>query len=126
MIRLRLRQNAMFPFADETYLGHGDTINWMTPVVTGSDLTADLLITSITAEYRRLPFQIDGEDVELLWWIPITDAELRFKKERGIDALLQVFDQVRHPRPLDTFRKSYVPLSVHERDEIRNADRKSP
>ena len=98
----------------------------MTPVVTGSDLTADLLITSITAEHRRLPFQIDGEDVELLWWVPITDAELRFKKERGIDALLQVFDQVRHPRQLDTFRKSYVPLSVHEKDGIRNADRESP
>jgi hypothetical protein len=104
----RLRQDAMFPFAERTWLGHGDTINWMAPLLPGSELTADLFIYSIVAEHRRLPFRVQGDDVDLLWCVPITDAELRFKKARGIDALLQVLDEEAHPLRLDAFRKSYI------------------
>lgn len=104
----RLSRAAMFPFAEGTYIGHGDTIDWMIPVVDKSDLTTDLIIYSIIEEHRNLPLMIENDEVQLYWLVPITDSELEFKKSHGIDALLELFDKVKHPAPLYTSRASYV------------------
>jgi hypothetical protein len=104
----RLIQDAVFPFVERTYLGHGDTIDWMIPIVEGSKLTADLLIYSILTKHREMKLEIEGDPVQLLWVVPITSEELVYKKENGLDALLSVFDKVKHPMVLNVARPSYV------------------
>jgi hypothetical protein len=104
----RLVQDAAYPFVERTYLGHGDTIDWMTPVVPQSELTADLLIYSIVEKHRDLKLEIEGDPIHLLWVVPITADELEYKKARGLDALLAVFDEVKHPLVLSTDRRSYL------------------
>ena len=99
---------ATFPFVDKTYLGHGDTINWMCPIVPNSSLAADLVIYSILSKHRTLSFTIDGDTVQMFWCVPISVAELAFKKEYGIDALLRLFDSKAHPLVLNVYRRSYV------------------
>jgi hypothetical protein len=104
----RLTQAAEFPFVEKTYLGHGDTIDWLDPIARGSDLDADLIMYSILANHRERSLTIHRDPVQLLWCVPISSAELEYKKEEGIDALLEVFDDNKHPLVLDVHRKSYV------------------
>jgi hypothetical protein len=51
---------------------------------------------------------LDGDPVEFLWPIPITQAELELKLNRGYDALMDRFNEVEHPVVLDPRRTSYV------------------
>jgi Suppressor of fused protein (SUFU) len=105
----RLTQAAEFPFVEKSYLGHGDTIDWADPIARGSDLEADLIIYSILEDHRELALTIHhGDPVQLLWCVPISSAELEYKLEHGSDALLEVFDEMKHPLVLDVRRKSYV------------------
>jgi len=49
-----------------------------------------------------------GVPVEFLWVVPISRAELRLKKRKGVNALLDVFEENQHPWIFDPNRKSYV------------------
>lgn len=104
----RLARSAAFPQVENKSLGHGDTINWEVPVESGSNLTADLIIYSIVREDRDFSIVVEGDVMKLLWCVPITVAELEFKKANDIKQLLGVFDKVKHPKILDPLRKSYV------------------
>lgn len=104
----RLVNAAEFPFLEKTYLGHGDTIDWAEAITRGSNLEADLLIYSLLETHRQLTLFIRGDNVQLLWCIPITSAELDYKKEHGIDAFLDILDDANHPIALDVHRKSYI------------------
>ena len=60
--------------------------------------------------HQRLPdeLEIEGCPVEFLWVVPISRAELRLKKRKGVNALLDVFEENQHPWIFDPNRKSYV------------------
>lgn len=74
-------------------LGLGHSVNFGRPWVAGSACTHGLL---------SLPY-LDGPDLEwlaaprvrFLWMIPITEAEVRFKKTHGMEALEQKFEESR-------------------------------
>jgi len=51
---------------------------------------------------------LDGDPVEFLWPIPITQAELELKLNRGYGAFMDRFDEVQHPIVLNPRRTSYV------------------
>ena len=101
---------AKFPFIDNTYLNHGHTIPWHEPLFPGSELSCILFINSIVREDNELSktLVIEGDPVNLLWFLPITRQEWALKKESGISALLDLFDKHRHPVQLDEDRRSYV------------------
>jgi hypothetical protein len=107
---LWIKWAAKFPFIDNTYLDHGHTIRWHEPLFAGSELSCILFIDSIVREDNALQKRliIEGDPINLLWFVPITRAEWELKKEFGIGALLDVFDQHKHPIALDEQRPSYV------------------
>jgi hypothetical protein len=51
---------------------------------------------------------LDGDGVDLLWVVPITEKECEYKLAKGVDALLEIFDRNHHPFVFDPERKSYV------------------
>jgi hypothetical protein len=109
-----LRQMAHFPHAYHTWIGSGHTIpNGNPPAAfwdSSPELDTVLFMSSIVRQHRiplnRLTL---GEDpVEFLWVVPLTRAECEFKLEKGFNALLNLFQQYRHPHVFDSERKSYV------------------
>jgi hypothetical protein len=98
-----------FPFLQEppTFLGWGHTIH-MGNVFENSDLTTLLTLTSIVSADNEPVFQVENEDVGFLWLTFLTDAEYAYKKEHGVNAILDLFGENNHPVALDRNRKSYV------------------
>jgi hypothetical protein len=88
-----------------TPLGLGHSVNFGKPWVAGSACTHGLI---------SLPY-LDGPSLEwlanpevrFLWMIPITDAEVQFKKRHGMEALEQRFEEAQFDF-LDPFRASVV------------------
>jgi hypothetical protein len=98
-----------FPFLQEppTFLGWGHTIH-MDEVFDNSSLTTLLTLTSIVIADNEPVYQVDNEDVSFLWLTFLTDAEYAYKKEHGVNAILDLFAAHNHPVTLDRSRKSYV------------------
>lgn len=98
-----------FPFLQEpqTFLGWGHTIH-MGDLFEDSSLTTLLTLTSIVKADNEPAFQVDNDDVSFLWLTFLTDAEYAFKKEKGVNAILDLFGEHKHPVTLDRARKSYV------------------
>lgn len=88
-----------------TSLGLGHTVNFGRPWLAGSACSYGLL---------SLPY-LDGPGLEwlseprvrFLWLIPVTEAEVRFKQEQGLEALERRFDESRFDY-LDPGRRSVV------------------
>lgn len=85
------------PLGKRTMMGSGalDTIFLLPPlVVRDQDLAKDLVL--------------NGEGVEFVWVVPISDAECKLKLEKGAGSLLNLFQQKKHPHIFDPTRASYV------------------
>jgi hypothetical protein len=98
-----------FPFLQEpqTFLGWGHTIH-MGNVFEGSALTTLLTLTSIVKADTEPVFKVENEEVGFIWLTFLTDAEYALKKQSGVNAILDLFGEHRHPVALDRSRKSYV------------------
>ena len=92
----------------QTFLGWGHTIHMDKPLFKDSELTTPLTLTSIVKADNEPVFQLEGEDVGFLWLTFLTEAEYALKKEQGVNAVLDLFDENEHPVTLDRLRKSYV------------------
>jgi hypothetical protein len=108
-----LRFLARFPHEYETWLGVGHTIpngQPPAPFFEGSQLAVALLISTIVkSDFDLLgQFQIHGEPVNFLWFVPITEAECSFKLQRGMTAVFDLLEHHKHPVTLNPLRKSYV------------------
>jgi hypothetical protein len=86
-------------------LGLGHTVNFGEPWLSGSACTRGLI---------SLPY-LDGEELEwldeprvrFLWLIPITEAEVAFKIQHGLDALEERFEEAAFDY-LDPLRASVI------------------
>jgi hypothetical protein len=104
-----VRWAGAFPFLQEpqTFLGWGHTIH-MDHVFKNSELTTLLTLSSIVTADNEPAFQIEGDDVGFIWLTFLTDAEYALKKEQGVNAILDLFAEHKHPVTLDRTCKSYV------------------
>ena len=86
-------------------LGLAHTVNFGRPWVPNATCTHGLLshpyLDGPQMEWSTEP------PVQCLWLLPITEAEVRFKKSHGLEALEQKFDELQL-RLLDPFRSSVV------------------
>ena len=101
---------AELPFIDNTWLGHGHTIAMEQPLFEGSALQHLLLLPSFVRTHRDMEghVSVDGDPVGLWWVVPISQSELEYKRARGVDALLDAFDEKDLPLVLDPARPSTV------------------
>jgi hypothetical protein len=108
-----LRWVAHFPYASKSWLGYGHTMpngNPPAPFWGSTELDTLLFMPPIVKKDQTLPeeLKLAGEPVHLLWVVPLTTAECNLKLEKGFDAILDLFQQHRHPHVFDPHRKSYV------------------
>ena len=113
---------ARFPFEHETSIDHSHSVQmygaFFQPggvealLAAGDDIALPhvVLLSPLLRHHQRLgdELQIDGCPVDLLWIVPISAAELALKKRDGMNALLDLFAQNKHPWIFDPGRKSYV------------------
>lgn len=108
-----LRWVAHFPHNQKTWIGMGHTIPNGNPPgpIWGSDvLDTILLLSTVVQADAALPekLSIAGDPVDFLWVVPLTTAECNLKLEKGVGAILRIFDQHRHPHVFNPDRPSYV------------------
>jgi hypothetical protein len=89
---------AHYPHDAGRWLAHGHTLpsgDPPEPFFPDSELSVILLIESIVRADARLPelLQLEGQPVELLWVVPITEPECELKLEEGLSALMKVFQR---------------------------------
>jgi hypothetical protein len=114
---------ARFPFEHGTFLDQGHSIRsygaFFQPGGAETLISENaerltlphvLLLWPLLRHHQRLgeELEIDGSPVEFLWIVPISQAELELKNDNDTDALLDVFEENRHPWLFDPTRKSYV------------------
>ena len=108
-----LRSIAHFPHDSKSWLGDGHTMpngNPPEPFWGSTELDTLMFMPPIVSKDQTLPekLQLEGDPVHFLWVVPLTTAECNRKLQNGFDAMLDLFDQNRHPHVFDPHRKSYV------------------
>jgi len=108
-----LRWVAHFPHDAKSFLGHGHTMpngNPPEPFWGSTELDTLFFLPPIVTKDQTLPseLQLEGDPVHFLWVVPLTSAECNFKLKNGFDAMLDLFQQHRHPHVFNPHRKSYV------------------
>lgn len=98
------------PYWDQFALGYGHTVSYPKPLYEASKLSNFLFLNTLIKKDQGIfeNFGVSPHPIDLLWTIPITSAEYELKKEKGLDAILDLFDANDHPIELDKFRDSYV------------------
>jgi len=100
---------AEMPFTDETYLHWWHTVpNGMPMTATPSLLTSFFFLPAYFENEEFNSLRLDGDGVDFLWMIPITEAERAFAIEQGSDALDGVLREKMHSHVIDESRESYV------------------
>ena len=108
-----LRWIAHFPHNAKSWVGYGHTIpngNPPAPFWGSTELDTLFFLPPIVKRDQTLPSELKLGDapVHFLWVVPLTTAECNFKLAKGFDAMLNLFQQNRHPHVFDPHRKSYV------------------
>jgi hypothetical protein len=108
-----LRRMAHFPHDNQTWIGYGHTMpngNPPEPLWGSSVLNTLLFMPTIVRPDSSLPAELilDGEPVHFLWVVPLTTPECNLKLVDGFDAILDLFQENRHPHVFDPARGSYV------------------
>lgn len=108
-----LRWLAHFPHDTRSWLGYGHTMpngNPPAPFWGSNALDTVLFMPPIVIEDQTLPeeLRLGGDPVHFLWVVPLTTAECNLKLKKGFDAILDLFEQHKHPHVFDPTRKSYV------------------
>jgi hypothetical protein len=93
----RLRDMAWIPLHDEFLLDSHHSIPWEWPAVEGTPWKNAFFLEPHFGPHQEFRLDLDGEEMGLLWHIPISDEERAFKKEHGSNALLDRMDQVDLP-----------------------------
>lgn len=104
-----LKGLAEMPFDDDTFL------HWWHSVPNGMPMTAK---PSLLTNFFFLPpycedksfnqLRIDSDSVDMLWMVPITDAELAYKLENDGDALARLLWEHNTSQVIDESRRSVV------------------
>ena len=104
-----LKGLAEMPFEDNTYL------HWWHTVPNGMPMTAK---PSLLTSYFFLPpyfepegftdLELDGDPIDFLWMVPITEAEREYAVKHGSQELEKIFEEAEMLPVLDESRQSLV------------------
>jgi len=108
-----LRWVAHFPHDSKSFLGHGHTMpngDPPAPFWGSKELDTLFFLPPIVRKDQTLPseLQLESDPVHFLWVVPLTTAECTYKLRNGFEAMMDLFQQHRHPPIFDPHRKSYV------------------
>lgn len=104
-----LKGLAEMPFEDNTYLHWWHTVpNGMPMTSTPSLLTSYFFLPPYFEPKGFTDLVLDGDRVDFLWMIPITEAERQYAMQHGSQALEKKFEEVNLSPFVDESRKSLV------------------
>jgi hypothetical protein len=108
-----IRWLAHFPHNQRTWIGSGHTIpngDPPAPFWGSPGLDTILFMPTVVARDATLPNELNlgGEPVHFLWVVPLTTPECNLKLAKGFDAILDLFQQYRHPHVFEPNRRSYL------------------
>ncbi|MHC4743266.1 MAG: suppressor of fused domain protein [Planctomycetota bacterium] len=104
-----LKGLAEMPFERKTYLHWHHTVpNGQAMTADPSELTSFFFLPPYFEDPRFDTLQIDGEEVDILWMIPITEEERAYAIEEGSQALEELFEKAEMDPVIDEKRKSLV------------------
>lgn len=93
----RLYDLAWIPLMDGFSLGPYETLAMPDAVNEGSLLKNALFMPPLLTAHREFQLPVEGTPMSLLWHIPISDSELDFKKQHGVNALIERMEAVELP-----------------------------
>lgn len=69
-----------------------------------------MLLSPLVRQHRRIGEELtfDEQPLELLWVVPVSVEEHALKRKQGTDALLDLFERVRHPWLFNPKRRCYL------------------
>jgi len=104
-----LKGLAEMPFEDGTFLHWWHTVpNGMPMTATPSLLTSFFFLPPYFEREGFPELELDGDRVDFLWMIPITEAEREFAVQHGSEALEKKFEEVDLSPVVNESRKSFV------------------
>lgn len=108
-----LRWVGRFLHDQKTWLSYGHTMPNGNPPAPfwGSEVLDTLLfMPTIVRRDQTLPEKLvlAGDPVHFLWVVPLSTPECNLKLEQGFGAILDLFEENRHPHLFNPARKSYV------------------
>jgi hypothetical protein len=104
-----LKGLAEMPFEVSTCLHWWHTVpNGMPMTATPSLLTSFFFVPPYFEADGFTDLQLDGDKVDFLWMIPITEAEREFAVKHGSEALERKFGEINLSQVVDESRKSVV------------------
>jgi len=104
-----LKGLAEMPFEDSTFLHWWHTVpNGMPMTATPSLLTSYFFLPPYFEPEGFTDLRLDGDRVDFLWMIPITEAEREFAMKHGSQELEKKFDETNLSRIVDESRESVV------------------
>jgi hypothetical protein len=93
----RLRDMAWLPLHDGFLLDSHHTFRWEWPAVAGTPWKNAFFLLPLWKTHREFAVVVEGEDVSFLWHIPISDAEWVYRKEYGVDELIDRMQEAKLP-----------------------------
>lgn len=106
---VRLFEMAWLPHFDKFVPGVGEIIEWPFSDVAESRWPHGFFLQPFLLEHRDCQITVEGDDVSLLWYIPISEDELSFQREEGLNTFLALLDESELPWIFDeTSRISMV------------------
>jgi hypothetical protein len=111
-IRL-LRALARLPHDQKARLSYGTLMgngNPAQPIFKGSVLDSYVfMIPNVESDFRiQDTLRIDDDPLQLLWVVPITEAERQFIAQQGMQPFCNLLDRNNHSLALNPMRQSYV------------------
>jgi hypothetical protein len=89
---LRLLEMAWFPLTENMAIDAFQGIEWPRPAVPGTPWKNALFLNPVIDEHRDFRLELEGETMELLWHLPISDTELQLVQNHGIGEFLTRMD----------------------------------
>lgn len=104
-----LKGLAEMPFVDNTFLHWWHTVpNGMPMTVNPSLLTAFFFLPPYYEDVEIGNLELDGDKVDFLWMLPITEAELNYARENGSRELELRLEEAELSHIIDERRKSVL------------------
>ncbi|MBN2291075.1 MAG: suppressor of fused domain protein [Pirellulales bacterium] len=104
-----LKGLAEMPFEDDTFLHWYHTVpNGKPMTAEPSNLTSFFFLPPYFEEPQFADLKIEGDAVDFLWMIPITESERQYAMDKGSQALEEVFEKAGLDIVVDETRESLV------------------
>jgi Suppressor of fused protein (SUFU) len=86
----RLRDMAWAPLFDNLFIDSHHTLHWPHAAIEGTPWKNAFFLEPIVRQHHDFRCAVEGDEVSLLWHIPISDAELEYKINHGSNAFIDL------------------------------------